>query len=572
MQNRQPESTFALADANPLLIIGAGFGGLLFAIRLIQSGTYTAQDIILLDMAGGFGGTWYWNRYPGVMCDVESFIHMPLLEETGYVPTRKYVSGEELRGYAERLAEGWGLARRGLFRATLRALEWDEGCKRWSAYAQREDSQASITLQADMVILASGPFSGPQAPEVPGLEGYKGGIFHTARWNYDITGGPAENPAMEKLRDKTVGILGTGASAVQVVRHLAAWAKELIVFQRTPSSVDWRDNSPTTAESWKEVSAEPGWQCRRMKNFNSWTSNADPLPDEDLVGDAWTTMPSFSVLIGGPGNLQNGYLGKIHARDHARQARIRDRVSHAVSSRETAELLQAWYPGWCKRPCFHAEYLAAFNRPNVKLVDVRNTGISRFTANGIMVGEDTEYPLDVVVLGTGLAFSGSASPAEKARITVLGRGGRSMHRKWATAVATLHGVVSRDFPNLFYPGPHQIGVCANQMYVLDQLSSRVAYIISAARGRARPGTTVTIEPTAEAEERWAEKVVSRAGAMAGLVNCTPGYYNNDGEIDKPRSVEELMNAARLATWGDGIADYIRVLEEWRSHPELCGLE
>jgi hypothetical protein len=309
-----------------------------------------------------------------------------------------------------------------------------------------------------------------------------------------------------------------------------------------------------------------------MENFNSFTSNEDPLPTEDLVGDAWTTMPSFSVLIGGPGNLEDGYLSNIRARDHARQARIRDRVSQVVSKRETAELLQPWYRGWCKRPCFHDDYLAAFKKLNVKLVDLRNTEISGFTEKGIMVGKETEYPLDVIVLGTGLTFSGAASPAEKARITILGRGGKSMQDKWATGLATLHGVVSRDFPNLFYPGPHQIGVCANQMYVLDQLSSHVAYTISTAMRRATAGTKVTIEPTAEAEEGWASKIIARAGAMAGVANCTPGYYNNDGEIDKPRSMEELMNAARLANWGDGIADFIRIIEEWRSSDELDGLD
>ncbi|KAL3483403.1 hypothetical protein BJX62DRAFT_231004 [Aspergillus germanicus] len=550
----------------PVLIIGAGFGGLLFAIRLIQSGTYTAEDIILADTAGGFGGTWYWNRYPGIMCDVESFIYMPLLEETGYMPSMKYVSGDELRRYAEIIAGKWGLVGRGLFRTTVRELRWDEEVgKRWTVLAERgnsTDGVSCITLEADIVMLASGPFSGPSAPEFANLERYQGDIFHTSRWNYDITGGSAENPEMQKLKDKTVGIIGTGASSIQVVPQLAAWAKELIVFQRTPSSVDWRNNYPIDAESWKEVSAEAGWQRRRMENFNSFTSNEDPLPTEDLVGDAWTTMPSFSVLIGGPGNLGDEYLANIRVRDHARQARIRDRVSQVVSNRETAELLQPWYRGWCKRPCFHDDYLAAFNKPNIKLVDLRNTEISGFTKKGIMVGEETEYPLDLIVLGTGLTFFGAASPAEKAKVNILGRGGKSMQEKWATGLATLHGVVSRDFPNLFYPGPHQIGVCANQMYVLDQLSTHAAYIISTAMRRA----------TAGPKERWAGEIIARAGAMAGVANCTPGYYNNDGEIDKPRSMEELLNAARLANWGDGIADFIRILEEWRSSDELDGLE
>ncbi|KAL6233062.1 hypothetical protein BDW75DRAFT_232288 [Aspergillus navahoensis] len=557
-----------------VLIVGAGFGGLLFAVRLIESGAYTAEEIILMDTAGGFGGTWYWNRYPGIMCDVESFIYMPLLEETAYMPNMKYAPGSELRRYAELIAEKWGLTHRGLFQTTLHKLEWHEENNGWTAHATRQDSQSgplSITLEADIVILASGPFSGPQTPEFPNIGKYQGDIFHTSRWNYEITGGSDENPEMEKLKDKTVGVIGTGATSIQVVPQLAAWAKELIVFQRTPSSVDWRNNYPTNVEWWKEISAKAGWQRRRMENFNSFTSNESPLPSEDLVADAWTTMPSFSVLIGGPGNLDEGYLGKIHVTDHGRQARIRDRVSQMVSDRQTAELLQPWYRGWCKRPCFHDDYLPAFNKPNVKLVDLRNSEISGFTEKGIAV-EATEYPLDLVVLSTGLTFSGSSSPAEKAKVTVLGRGGKSMQQKWATKLATLHGVVSKDYPNLFFPGPHQIGVCANQMYVLDQLSSHVAYIIARALRHAPAGTKVTIEPTAKAEEHWAENIITRARAMAGVANCTPGYYNNDGGIDKPRDQEELMNAARQATWGEGIADYIQVLEDWRSRNELEGLD
>ncbi|RDW72335.1 flavin-containing monooxygenase [Aspergillus mulundensis] len=558
-----------------VLIVGAGFGGLLFAVRLLESQAYAARDITIMDTAGGFGGTWYWNRYPGIMCDVESYIYMPLLEETGYVPAMKYASGTELRRYAEAIAEKWGLARCALFRTTLRSLQWDEGDRGWIARAVREGAQdglsSNITLNADMVVLASGPFSGPQIPDFPGIERYRGDLIHASRWDYGTTGGSAESPAMHKLKGKTVGVIGTGATAVQAIPHLAAWAKELIVFQRTPSAVDWRHNQRTDAESWKQISAKPGWQRRRMENFNSFTCNENPLPAEDLVGDAWTTMPSFSVLVGGPGNLEKDYLRRVSMTDHERQARIRNRVSQLVSNSETADLLQPWYRGWCKRPCFHDDYLPTFNRENVQLVDLRDREITGFTAHGVLV-EQRQYAVDVAILSTGQTYCGAASPAEKAKISVRGRGGKSMAQKWATNPATLHGVVSADFPNLWYPGPHQIGVCANQMYVLDQLSRHVAYIISTALRQAGPGSKVVIEPTEEAEGRWAEEIVRRAGAMAGVAGCTPGYYNNDGEIDRPKDMEELMRAARLAPWGEGIAGYVNVLEEWRAGNDLEGLD
>ncbi|KAL3448008.1 hypothetical protein BJX65DRAFT_307296 [Aspergillus insuetus] len=231
-------------NRTPVLIIGAGFGGLLFAIRLIQSGTYTAVEIILVDTAGGFGETWYWNRYPGIMCDVESFIYLPLLDETGYMPSMK------------------------------KGVVSDEEGKSWTACAEREKSKAgtsSITLEADIVMLASGPFSGRQAPEFPNLERYQGDISCTPRWNYDISGGSTESPELDKLKDKAVGIVETGASTMQVVPQLAASAKELIVFQRTPSSVDWRNDYPIDTESWKEASRKAGWQRCRMENFNSFS-------------------------------------------------------------------------------------------------------------------------------------------------------------------------------------------------------------------------------------------------------------------------------------------------------------
>ncbi|KAF9884246.1 hypothetical protein FE257_001978 [Aspergillus nanangensis] len=558
-----------------VLVLGAGFGGLLFAIRLIQSGAFTAEDIVLLDTAGGFGGTWYWNRYPGLMCDVESYIYMPLLEETGYMPRDKYASGNDLRGYAELLAQKWGLTNRAIFRTSLKSLDWDDQQKQWRAHAVQTVSSSQeepLDLTAEFVMLASGTFAGPKMPDFSNVADYKGPIFHTSRWDYTCTGGSPENPEMIHLHDKKVGVIGTGATAIQVVPQLSRWAKELVVFQRTPSSVDQRNNRPTDPAWWDQQiqSQGPGWQRRRMENFNAFISNDPTVPSVDMVGDGWTSMQSFSVLTGSKRSLAPGYLEEMHERDLNRQEQIRHRVRETVQDPGSAEALMPWYNGWCKRPCFHDDYLPAFNKPNVSLVNIRGKRIDQFTERGIVV-DGTEHELDVIVLSTGYSLS-KLDPASRGDFSVTGRNGISLKDKWQTQLATLHGVVTRDFPNLFFPGPSQAAASANQMYVLDQLSAHVGYIVSEAVRRTGVGQKVLIEPSATAEEAWAFQIMSRARAMAAIVACTPGYYNAEGEAGKATSIEAQMSGARMAIWGEGITSYIQVIEKWRQQGELEGLE
>lgn len=558
-----------------VLIVGAGYGGLLYAIRLIQSGQFTLDDIVLVDSAGGFGGTWYWNRYPGLMCDVESYIYMPLLEETGYMPKHKYASGNELREHADRIARKWELEDRALFRTTANSLSWAEDAKQWNVQGtQRRGSEdAPVSLTADFVILASGLLNFPKLADLPGIEEYQGHTFHTSRWDYGYTGGSPEDPELRNLADKKVGIVGTGATAVQAVPALARWAKELVVFQRTPSSIDRRDNRPTDPEWWEQEvqSRGAGWQRERMENFNAFTSNTTPLPGVDMVGDGWTKMQSFSALIGGPSALEPGYLDLMNTLDFQRQEKIRSRAEEIVADKATAEGLKPWYSGWCKRPCFHDEYLQAFNRPNVKLVDTQGQGIKQLTKHGIVAG-DTEHELDLIVFSTGFEISGAASPSSRAKMAVTGRDGKSMDEKWMNGLATLHGVVSRDFPNLFYPGPSQLGVTANQVYVLDYTSMHIAYMLSEAVKRAGSNQKrVSVEPTPEAEEAWTMQILARAKGAAGLAMCTPSYYNGEGALGKLTN-QQLANLARLGTWGEGVADYVKVIEEWRAKGGLEGLE
>lgn len=556
-----------------VLIVGAGYGGLLFAVRLLQSGFCSASEITLVDEAGGFGGTWYWNRYPGLMCDVESYIYMPLLEETKYMPTQKYVSGTELREHANRIANQWNLTQRALLNTSVSELAWNDKDKHWTVQISLNSApEKSMALQANFVILATGLLNSPKIPKLPGIDNFHGRISHTSRWDYEYTGGTEENPEMKKLTDKRVGIVGTGASGVQIIPQLARWAKELVVFQRTPSAVDCRNNSPTDPDWWaKEVQAYGrGWQKQRMENFNAFISNESPLPDRNLVNDAWTRMQSYSALVGGPAGLQPDYLAQMHQLDFYRQEAIRRRIDKAVSDPATAQALKPWYSGWCKRPCFSDEFLQAFNQPNVTLVDTMGRGIQRLTTNGV-VAEDTEFELDAILFSTGYSLGSSA---DCGKMKIVGRGGFTLQQKWQAGLATLHGVATRDFPNLFFPGPYQAAASGNQLYVLDQLATHVAYMLSESvkstgGDKSHTSVKVMIEPSSAAEEEWTMQVLMRAPALAGVAGCTPSYFNQEG---RQIGESEQLTAARFSIWGEGIRSYVRVIEDWRKTGQLEGLE
>ncbi|KAL5334679.1 hypothetical protein BJX70DRAFT_377415 [Aspergillus crustosus] len=561
-----------------IVIIGAGYGGLLFAVRLIQTGQFQARDLVLIDSAAGFGGTWYWNRYPGLMCDTESYIYMPLLEETGYMPRYKYASGHEIREHAERIADRYGVADRAIFRTAVQRLDWEERDKTWKVAGVKlnsDDTKEPFQLSADFAIMASGSFASPRVPNYRNIFDYKGKLFHTARWDYRYTGGSVENPKMTGLADKRVAIIGTGASAIQIVPQLAQSSRELVVFQRTPGAVDVRNNHPTDPAWWKaEIEADgPGWQSRRQVNFNAFTCNEKMLPVVNKVGDGWTRMPSFSVLIGGPQSLEPDYIDQMRPVDLARQTEIRSRVQKIVHSPAAADVLAPWYPGWCKRPCFHDEYLHAFNRPNVQLVDIRHGGISHFTPKGL-VANGVEYELDAIILSTGYTVPVTrASPAGRANISVTGRAGVTMEAKWANGLATLHGVMTRDLPNLFFAGTSQAGACVNLIYAVDQNAIHVAHILSEARRRLPADySRLVIQPTHEAEEAWTMEILKRAAGFRGIAGCTPGYLNGYGMDASSLSPEEQGKMARLAAWGEGIASYVHELEAWRSTGDLGGIE
>lgn len=571
------------------LIVGAGYGGLMTAARLINVGV-SADDIRFVDTAGGFGGSWWLNRYPGLMCDIESYIYMPLLEETNYMPKHKYSYAPELRAQAERIAKKYGLTNNALFRVKLNTLRWDEQTQEWVTELESlrpGEKEQKITVRSRFAILSTGTLNWPKIPKLPGLEKFKGHTFHTSVWDYEFTGGTEDDPRLTNLQDKRVGIIGTGATAIQVVPELAKWAKELYVFQRTPSAVDIRGQHETDPTWWKEHSSKKGWQRERRINFSKFTSDEYPRPEIDLVNDQWTKFPSYSGLIGGPNAPRRPeevpvYVAKLKQMDMVRQNRVRARVDEIVKDRGTANGLKAWYSGWCKRPCFHDDYLQSFNQPNVTLVNTDGRGVEAFNEKGV-VANDKVFPIDVLIFSTGYEIQIAGSPAGRAHMNAIGSGGKTLDEKWREGVATLYGLQSNGFPNLFWMGLGQTSLTANQSYILDELSQHLALLFrgmlkqvpEGQRGDSDPVKSYpfTVEPTREAEEKWTSQILERAGAFATLSSCPPSYFNAEGELlhFADMSPEALAKQARGSTWGTGFADFLNTLSRWTTPDLLNGL-
>ncbi|KAI9158186.1 Pentalenolactone D synthase [Paramyrothecium foliicola] len=564
-------------DDVKFLILGAGFCGLLYAARLIQAG-FKSDDIRLVDVMGGWGGTWYSNRYPGLMCDSESYIYLPLLEETGYMPKHRYSHGPDILAHAERIAAHFDL--KGVFRTYMQSFTWDDAARRWIVQLKQsrgpKEEALIMTVRGQFVVLANGVMSHPKAPKIDGLDTYEGEMLHTARWRYDITGGSPNDPRLTGLEGKKVGFIGTGATGVQCITQLAKWAEHLYVFQRTPAMVDERGQRATDPKEWKQISGEAGWWTKRNANFLNSVVNLDP--ENNLVNDAWTTVKSFKVLVGHPENLPlamediPGHIGGAVALDAPRTERLRKRVELTVTKdRETSEGLKAWYPSWCKRPCFHDDYLPTFNRPNVTLVQTQPAlGVKEATPKGLVV-DGKEYELDVIVFGSGYRSPASdmSEPSKMCNTTITGRDGVLLSEKWLrNGPATLHGCLTNGFPNLFLTGPAQAGASPSITYLFDIMARHTAQLISAAAERSSDPGSLTIEATVEAEEAWTASLVKYATLFAPISLCLPGYLNNEGSTMKPA---DMGKSIRGATHALGLNAYAETLADWRDDGKLDGV-
>ncbi|KAL4973719.1 hypothetical protein BDW66DRAFT_168397 [Aspergillus desertorum] len=519
-------------------VLGAGYGGLQFAIRLIEDGIANADEIRLADAAGGFGGTWYWNRFPGLHCDVESYVSLPLLEQTGYIPRQKYAS------------EKWDLVDKTLFPTDVERSEWNASAQVWTITATEHrgpgEEPVKLPFRAEYVYLAARALTRPQIPRIPGLLSFKGEIFHTARWNYTVSGGSQADQRLTGLEGKRVAVVGTAATAIAVVPEVAKYAGELYVIQRTPATVRPRGQRVADVKEFQtRIASGKGWQFKRALNLNTFiTANSAAPGLENLVNDAWTDMPAFSAVVGTPGHgvtdsrpetverLADAY----HALDLPHMEAVRARVDELVDNPDTAAKPKPWYPSWCKRQTFSDSYLQTFNRPNVQLVDTDGKGPARATETGLVVAPAT----------------GSRSPAARTGVNVIGKQGQSLDEKWRIkGAATLHGYATNGFPNLFFSGTSQATVTVSNVFLLSFIAQYIAYMIKEAERR------VELWRHLDGEEAHTAEILRRAPFYSVRNGCTP---------------EKKARRATGATWSEGSISFLDYIERLRNEGNLRGLD
>jgi cation diffusion facilitator CzcD-associated flavoprotein CzcO len=538
-----------LTDHRTVVCVGGGFAGLVAGARLREAGV----DVRIIERAGGFGGTWYWNRYPGAQCDTASMVYLPLLEETGHMPSEKYVHGPEILAHCQRIGRRFGLYDDTLFHTEITELTWDEEEARWVIETSRGDR-----LTAQFVVLGTGPLSVPKLPGIPGIGSFGGRSFHTSRWDYGYTGGDPGGAPMHKLADKRVGIIGTGATAIQCVPQLSRDCRELYVFQRTPSSVDVRNNHPIDPRWFAEV-ATPGWQQRWLENFTDNQSGGNA--DEDLVQDGWTDIARrvrarIAALPPEDRSLA-GMLGAFEESDFEKMEEIRARAEAVVRDPGTAQKLKAWYRQLCKRPCFHDEYLQAFNSPDTHLVDTDGKGVQQITATGVVVA-GRHYELDCIIYASG--FEVGTPYARRAGFEVTGRGRGTLSEHWAGGMRTLHGIHARGFPNLLFVQPTQgANLISNVPHNIVDSARTIGLTVR----HALDNGFAAVEPSPQAEDAWVELLLSGPASMIGGPDCTPGYYNNEGQ--DPGSF-----LGRGYPYGPSA--YFSYIEKWRASGTFDGLE
>ena len=539
-------------------ILGAGWAGLLAAYHLKQAGVSTFRHI---DHSGDFGGVWYWNRYPGLQCDNDAYCYLPLLEETGFMPSKKFADGYEIHDYIKLLADRYALGENALFHTLVQGLRWDDSIQRWHISTDRGDD-----IRARFIIMANGLLNIPKLPRIPGIGDFKGKMFHTSRWEYEYTGGERRNPVLDKLGDKSVAIIGTGATSVQAVPFLGQYAKQLYVLQRTPSTIDERKNTPTSPEWVKSL--QPGWQKERQANFHHAAMERLAPGEPDLICDIWTeisrNLNAELEAEGWPELSLQEFMERRELVDYRVMERLRGRVDALVKDEATAATLKPWYRYLCKRPASNDDFYPTFNRPNVTLIDVSATrGVECLTEKGF-VANGVEYPIDCMIFASG--FEVSSDLERKWGIDVIeGRNGVSLYDYWRDGYKTLHGISTRGFPNLLFTGYVQSALNSSTTEQMSGHGLHDAYIISEALKR---GITM-LEPTQAAQDAWVKHVHETAWDVSQFQReCTPSYFNADfagGADEKPKSYAG-------EPYGPGWGVWTATLKDWREKGDLEGLE
>ncbi len=503
-----------ITDTVEVLLIGGGFSALLTSARLRQRGV---ESIRIVERGADVGGTWYWNRYPGVACDVVAYDYLPLLDEMGYVPSRHYAGGPEILRHCQSIAERYNLYDLAVFQTTVTSTTWNGDEELWHVETDRGD-----LMKAQFVICANGTLAKPKLAKIEGMTSFTGHSFHTSRWDYDYTGADLSN-----LADKKVAIIGTGASAVQIIPELGKVAKELYVFQRTPSSIDIRDDWETDQE-WAK-SLKPGWQAKRREKmlkmmgrggFAYGGSKADGMTREEKIR-----------------HQENRNIDAM--------MRIHRRIDEVVEDPETAESLKPWYMLMCKRPCFHNEYLPTFNRPNVHLVDTKGKGVTLIDEKGPTF-DGTVYEVDLLIYATGFEVQQTGIYNR-----IVGERGQDLTDKYSEGIRTVFGIHSQGFPNLFIMGGYQAPFQFNLTDMLQTQGDHIAACID----HVRSNNLHSIDPTPEMEEWWVQQVIDHRGKTNRNKECTPGYYNFEGQ----------ENRRQDGNYNAGILTYVEHMSDVREN-------
>ena len=527
LYSTDPVPREALTDDCEILVVGAGFAGLLLWHKLQQAG-YT--DVRFCEKGGDVGGTWYWNRYPGIACDVEAYSYLPLLEEMGYIPSMKFASGFEIMEYCQSMAERFGFYDHCLFHTTVEKTTWDDSAQRWSVQTDRGDR-----MRARYVILANGLLTTPKLARIEGMNRFEGDSFHTSRWNYHLD-----------LKGKRVGIIGTGATAVQVVPELAKTVGELYVFQRTPSSVDVRDQRATTDEERETWSTQDNWAKERRARFAKISAGRTAMKanDDYLAGKT----PDFKDRKTFDRDLSMEEMVQKQLDSNFRiMEQIRARVDAIVQDPATAAALKPYYPYGCKRPTFHDEYLPTFNLPHVHLVDTAPTGVARINERGV-VHNDQEYPLDVLIYATGFEWMATSTFNQ-----VIGRDGRSLNEKWTEeGTKTFLGLHSEGYPNLFIvSGPQGGGGSFNFTNAIEEHGDYIVWMLETLKQQ----KAVVVDVDSDEEDGYAKHCATVDAQTRPLRDCIT-YYNGHGDA-KPGS---------LAYYGGGQWHKIRLKAQGSLEP------
>ena len=542
-----------LTDHVEFLFVGGGFAGITVCAKLKESGI---DSFRIIEAGGDFGGVWYWNRYPGARCDTAAMVYLPLLEETGHIPSAKYVKGPEILEHAQRIARHYDLYPHAVFGTHIKAMAWDDNAGNWIVETAQGDR-----FTATHIAMGTGPLNRPKLPGVPGLTEFRGNAFHTARWRFDITGGDWGDAPMDKLADKRVGIIGTGATAIQCITPLGRDSGELYVFQRTPSAIDVRGQQPIAPDWFRSL--EPGWQRIWERNFMQLQSTG--LADVDLVQDGWTDHAKgyVSKLLSFGIPLEELTLDDVmrayEEADDENMERVRARVDEVIDDPATAAKLKAWYRQYCKRPCFDDEYLPTFNRPNVHLVDTDGKGVERIDETGVWANGE-HYELDVLIYASGFEFNSDYS--YRSGFEVTGRDGLTLTDAWADGMQTLHGMFVHGFPNMFIVGIIQGSFLASN--ITSNYPPQGVTLAALLNHMSQTGAS-RVETSQEAQDSWVELLLTAPPTIVGGPDCTPGYYNSEGQVEGRK---ERLNLGRYPAGPMAFFDHI---DRWRSSGSFEGL-